>query len=78
VTGGYVYRGGDIPTLAGSYVFGDFVSGRIWSIPTDGTEPATELTASGLLVAAFGEDAAGEIYVVDYRGALYRLVEERP
>jgi glucose/arabinose dehydrogenase len=78
VTGGYVYRGGDIPTLAGSYVFGDFVSGRIWSIPTNGTEPATELTASGLLVAAFGEDAAGEIYVVDYRGGLYRLVEARP
>ncbi len=78
VTGGYVYRGDDVEALAGTYVFGDFVSGRIWALPTEGSEPATELTASGLLIAAFGEDAAGEIYVVDYRGGLYQLIEERP
>mgnify|MGYP001820650689 FL=1 len=78
VTGGYVYRGDEVAALVGAYVFGDFVSGRIWAIPTDGSGPAAELTASGLLIAAFGEDAAGEIYVVDYRGGLYRLVEARP
>ncbi len=32
ITGGYVYRGAAIPALAGRYVFGDFVSGRIWHI----------------------------------------------
>lgn len=75
VTGGYVYRGSAIPALAGIYVFGDFVSGRIWGLPVDGSEPATELIDSGLSVASFAVDQAGEIYVVDYSGGtIYSLI----
>ena len=33
VTGGYVYRGSQVPALAGRYVFGDYCSGKIWSVP---------------------------------------------
>jgi glucose/arabinose dehydrogenase len=74
VTGGVVYRGNRIPGLRGFYLFGDFVSGRIWALPVDLSEGATELLASGLAVAAFGQGADGEAWVVDYLGGLYRIV----
>ena len=37
VTGGFVYRGGEVPALEGRYVYGDYCSGTIWSIAADGT-----------------------------------------
>lgn len=75
ITGGYVYRGTAIPALAGRYVFGDFVSGRIWHIAGD-TSPTATVTVgfdSGLSIAAFAHDGDGELYVVNYAGTLYRL-----
>jgi glucose/arabinose dehydrogenase len=75
VTGGYVYRGQAIAGLAGRYVFGDFVSGRIWHIAGD-TQPTAQITggfASGLSISSFGEGNDGEIYVVHYGGQFYRL-----
>ena len=75
VTGGYVYRGSAIPSLAGDYVFGDFVSGRIWRLVGDGQGGylSEQLLDSGLSIASFGEDVDGELYVVDLGGGLYRL-----
>lgn len=77
VTGGYVYRGSAIPALAGRYVFGDFGSGRIWNIARD-TAPTLTVTgtpafSSGRSISSFAQDTAGELYVVDYAGGLYRL-----
>ena len=76
VTGGYVYRGSAIPGLAGRYVFGDFGSGKVWHIAAD-TPPTLSMTggvATGLNISSFAEDIAGELYVVDYGGGIYRLV----
>jgi glucose/arabinose dehydrogenase len=76
VIGGYVYRGSAIPGLVGRYVFGDFITGRIWHIPAD-TEPTVTMAggaATGLLIASFGEAVDGELYIVDYGGQLHRLV----
>jgi uncharacterized repeat protein (TIGR03806 family) len=76
VTGGFVYRGSAVPALAGRYVFGDFVTGRIWHIASD-TAPTLTVSAgfdSGLSIAAFGQGLDGELYVVDYGGTLHRLV----
>lgn len=76
VTGGYVYRGSAIPALGGRYVFGDFVSGRIWHIARD-TPPTMVVSSgfdSGLQIASFGQGVDGEIYIVDYGGTLHRLV----
>jgi glucose/arabinose dehydrogenase len=75
VTGGYVYRGAAIPGLRGRYVFGDFITGRIWHISAT-TAPTAQITgglASGLSISSFGEGVDGEIYVVHYAGQLYRL-----
>jgi hypothetical protein len=85
VTAGYVYRGCAIPELEGAYVFGDFCSSRIWTFRWDGEPdpPATEVTeelepdgdATIQLISSFGEDAAGELYVVDLAdGEVYRIV----
>ena len=77
VTGGYVYRGSAIPSLVGRYLFGDFVSGRIFAyrpdpVPNDARD---ELLQSGLSISSFGEGADGELYVVHYGGTLHRLVQ---
>lgn len=75
VTGGYVYRGAAVAALAGQYVFGDYVTGRIWSVPENapqGTAP-TELLDTDLSIASFAQGLDGELYIVDYGGAFYRL-----
>jgi hypothetical protein len=76
VTGGYVYRGLQPTSLQGSYIFGDYINGSIWSLTKtgDGTWSPTLLLDTDLSISSFGEDRHGEVYVVDYSGALYRLV----
>ncbi len=77
VIGGHVYHGTNISALSGNFVFGDFISGRIWSLAqnSQGQWVRTFLANSGANnVAAFGQDAAGELYVAQYSsGAVVRL-----
>jgi glucose/arabinose dehydrogenase len=75
VTGGYVYRGKKYPALAGTYLFGDFGSSRIWGLAETNRETwiRTELFRPGFNISSFGEDESGEIYVVDYGGTIYRI-----
>lgn len=78
VVGGHVYRGAEMPWLAGRYVFGDFMSARLWAL-TPSSESSSgwqmdELTTVGVLPTSFGVDADGELLVVDYGGAVHRLV----
>lgn len=77
VTGGFVYRGSDISPLRGHYVFGDYISGRLFSVPaaSSATVGPRVLLESGLRISSFAEDADGELLVVDHRGGIYRLVE---
>lgn len=71
VVGGYVYRG-PANALSGRYVYGDFVSGRIWTL--DAASPGTpeEITdavgAEGLSISSFGLDSDGRLYVCDHSG----------
>lgn len=75
VTGGYVYRGRQVPELIGTYIFGDYCFGTIWGLkPTGlGLWEHTELLQTDLLISSFGEDESGEVYVVDHRGAIYQI-----
>jgi glucose/arabinose dehydrogenase len=68
ITGGYVYRGAAVPELQGWYVFGDYVSGRIFA--ADAADPASvrELAPAGFRISSFGLDEAGELYVTDHGG----------
>lgn len=74
VTGGYVYRG-SAAALQGTYLYGDFCSGRIWGLRRSGTAwTSTLLADTTFAVATFGEDEAGELYLADYAtGDLYRI-----
>jgi len=77
ITGGYVYRGSALPALVGAYLFADYCSGRISMLRAKGAAPASDvavLVSSERRVSSFGEDAAGEILVVDHGGELLRLV----
>ena len=77
ITGGYVYRGAAFPELTGVYLYGDYCSGKIWGLARDGGGWRSALLLdSGLNISSFGEDEAGEIYVVDFRGGVYRVVVE--
>ena len=74
ITGGYVYRGEALPELAGAYIFGDYGSGNIWrATETDGIWAKDLLLGSGMNVTSFGQDEAGELYVVSIGGGVYRL-----
>lgn len=75
VTGGYVYRGSLLPEFYGAYFFGDYCAGRIWvSYPDAAEEWQTVLYMQGdYVISSFGEDEAGELYMVDYKGTIYRL-----
>ena len=74
ITGGFVYRGGVIQDLQGKYIYGDFVSGRIWALDEDGSSNEL-LFSSGLNISSFGTDAQQELYVCAFDGSIYKLVE---
>jgi len=84
VTGGYVYRGARIPNLVGAYLYADYCSGKIWYLKlSDGVVTATGELTTDLLggrtewpISSFGEDGSGELYVVVYDGAVYRIDAE--
>ena len=74
VTGGYVYRGAKIPALAGFYLFGDYCTGRIWSlVKLTGHWHVSLLRDTAYQISSFGEDDAGELYLVALSGAVYRF-----
>ena len=85
VTGGFVYRGSELGfNYVRRYFFADFNASRIWSltlsIAANGeatasglTEHTAELGQASTNPSSFAEDAAGELYVVSYAGAIYRL-----
>jgi hypothetical protein len=88
VTGGYVYRGGDIldhgQSLDGTYIFGDYISGRIFSFRYGGTgtvgtvtdrsiETNSQAILGGSSLDSFGEDTLGRLYVIDIGGQIYRI-----
>lgn len=77
VTGGYVYRGAAIPALQGQYLYGDFCGGWVRSFPAEGgpgqsvDRPALSL---GDNITSFGEDAAGELYILTSGGGVFKIV----
>jgi len=84
VIGGFRYRGCAIPSLDGHYVFGDFCSNRIWTFEWDGTSAFNLIDRTSDLppiaqLSSFGQDAFGELYVVERGlGRVRRIVPETP
>jgi glucose/arabinose dehydrogenase len=75
VVGGYVYRGKAVRSAAGRYFYGDYCSGIVWSLTvrdSNVSSPRREVFKVPEL-SSFGEDAAGELYLVSLGGSIYRL-----
>lgn len=79
ITGGYVYRGQTITSLQGLYIYGDFISGRIWGLSTNLGGDLTNqlLIESRLPISSFGTDANNELYVCVFDGSIYKIVENQ-
>jgi glucose/arabinose dehydrogenase len=86
ITGGLVYRGSAIPQLRGWYIFGDYSFGKIWALKyepgkpvevevlIDPNDPAKKGSPRPTQPSAFGEDAQGELYLLDINGPIYKFV----
>jgi glucose/arabinose dehydrogenase len=77
ITGGYVYRGSALPALAGNYFYADYCTGSIHSIkyPATSTGDWTSiLSPSGGNISSFGQDARGELYVLQLTGPVWRII----
>lgn len=75
ITGGYVYYGNRLPGLNGAYIYGDYVTGRIWALRLiSGQTPVNqEIVDSQLNISTLGIDQEGELYIVDFGGKIYKL-----
>ena len=77
ITGGYVYRGSALPALVGNYFYADFCDGSVHSITgTTGSNPGnwTSLLSPGPNISAFGQDARGELYILQLDGPVWRII----
>ncbi|QMW22238.1 PQQ-dependent sugar dehydrogenase [Sandaracinobacteroides saxicola] len=77
VTGGYVFRGTRNADLFGRYIFGDFITGKLWSISPTGSD-LQDLTSAlapfgSVNIASFGEDANRNLYILGYDGRILRF-----
>jgi glucose/arabinose dehydrogenase len=76
VTGGYVYRGSALPGLVGRYVYGDFVSWRVWAVTLNASGQfagVTQVASNVGGITTFGEDQAGELFAGTVDGRLFRF-----
>ena len=77
ITGGYVYRGQQFLSLYGNYFYGDYCSGKVWSLlrQPDGTWVNNQVFGlQGLFISSFGEDVDGELYLLSYGdGVVYQI-----
>ncbi len=74
--GGFVYRGPELTDLMGSYIYGDYISGRIWALSNyDKSNPANkELVKTDLRITSFGVDQENELYICADNGKIYRII----
>ena len=74
VTGGYVYRGQALPEWQRIYLYGDYCTGIIWGLlHTNSGWQSQVMFRTGSNISSFGQDEAGELYLADLGGSLYRL-----
>lgn len=77
VTGGYFYYGSELPQLSQAYLYGDYMTGKIWGLKHDGSQVTwhQELADTPLQIICFALDSDGEVLVVGYDGTVHRLIK---
>jgi len=78
VTGGYRYRGTQVPALNGAYLYGDYCTGTIWTATqSNGNWFPKILFQTTINISSFGEDVSGELYVLDVAGGkVYKMISK--
>jgi glucose/arabinose dehydrogenase len=80
VISGYVYRGAAIPALQGNYFYADYCRGWVRSFRMEGGMAVEETDWPALRpggqVTSFGEDAAGELYLLTQQGGVFKIVPQ--
>ncbi|HQI42131.1 MAG: hypothetical protein B6D44_17265 [Ignavibacteriales bacterium UTCHB2] len=75
ITGGYVYRGDNVPELYGKYIYGDYVSKRVWALEYDGINTTnTQITTAAGSISSFGVDESNELYLLSFNGKIYSFI----
>jgi hypothetical protein len=81
IVGGYVYRGAALPELRGHYFYSDYCAGFLRSLLWERTHIAQQATWAipdpGNIVS-FGQDGAGELYLITESGTVYKIVRKSP
>lgn len=77
ITGGYFSQTDRLPELRDTYVYGDYVTGKIWGVKWagGGVTKKEELVDTTIAIVSFGLDQSGDVLIVDYGGTLHRLKE---
>jgi putative heme-binding domain-containing protein len=76
ITGGYFSQTSRLPELRGAYIYGDYVTGKVWGLRHEGSQVTwrEELVDTPLQIVSFGLNHAGDVLIVDYpSGTLHRL-----
>ena len=80
VTGGYVYRGKLLEDLYGSYVFGDYCTGKVWTINLNSGKALDHIEwnlsnlEEDMYISSFSEDNLGELYILNHSGSIYKII----
>ena len=81
ITGGYVWNSSRLPELKGAYIYGDYDTGRLWSLKYDGGKITEhrQLADTQIRIVEFAQDPSGEVYLVDFAGGgLHKIVPAPP
>ncbi|MBX2857712.1 MAG: PQQ-dependent sugar dehydrogenase [Cellvibrionaceae bacterium] len=77
VTGGFVYRGSSIPALQGQYIYADYCNGQVLRLRKEGEVYQSDLIVDfDASVAGLGQGLAGEVFILDFSGNIYRIVNQ--
>ena len=75
ISGGYVYRGSDYPTLVGTYIYADYGFGNFWTAQFN--NPSWDINKVGTIgvsnPSTFGEGCDKELYVASIGGTIYKI-----
>lgn len=79
ITGGFHYYGEKLPKLKGAYIYGDYATGKFWALRINGDEVQSleEIAQSKIAIIGFGIDYGDELLILDHRGGIYQLVENK-
>lgn len=81
ITGGTVYRGKRLPELQGHYLYGDYVSGKVWALKYDAQAKRVvanrPIAGENVPMITFGEDEAGEVLFTDSFGRIFQFARRK-